>query len=229
MADDSQDVFITGVGGNVAQWSTEATASQMAGALKKIGSQNTKIIELLTKMMSGQSVTVKQAGKAIGEGAKLQRSIDKQTAKDTTNANTSQRVLRDIDKKFGGFGSLFDGLNTTMGKQLVQEKKTTKAVERLMKASGMSEGDARATVEADNKAKEQMNFLKKAVVSIASVSLMAEEATRAGFEERFDMASELRQSGLMNGLSGMNEGMIDIARTISETGFTFGQAAEFTK
>ena len=96
MADDSQDVFITGVGGNVAQWSTEATASQMAGALKKIGSQNTKIIELLTKMMSGQSVTVKQAGKAIGEGAKLQRSIDKQTAKDTTNANTSQRVLRDI-------------------------------------------------------------------------------------------------------------------------------------
>ena len=70
MADDSQDVFITGVGGNVAQWSTEATATQMAGALAKIGSQNTKIIELLTKMMSGQSVTVKQAGKAIGEGGR---------------------------------------------------------------------------------------------------------------------------------------------------------------
>tara|TARA_Y100000385_G_C13099398_1_gene643494 strand:- start:1917 stop:3932 length:2016 start_codon:yes stop_codon:yes gene_type:complete len=229
MADDSQDVFITGVGGNVAQWSTEATATQMAAALTRIGSQNTKIIGLLTKMIGGQSVTVKQAGKAIGEGAKLQRSIDKQTAKDTTNSSTTQRVLRDIDKKFSGFGSLFDGLNNTMGKQLVQEKKTTKAVERLMKASGMSEGDARATIEADNKAKEQMNFLKKAVTSIASVSLMAEEATNAGFQERFDMASELRQSGLMNGLSGMNEGMIDISKTISETGFTFGQAAEFTK
>ena len=102
MADDSQDVFITGVGGNVAQWSTEATATQMAGALAKIGSQNTKIIELLTKMMSGQSVTVKQAGKAIGEGAKLQRSIDKQTSKDSVNSTTTQGVLRNIDKKFGG-------------------------------------------------------------------------------------------------------------------------------
>ena len=229
MADDSQDVFITGVGGNVAQWSTEATASQMAAALTRIGSQNTKIIGLLSKMTSGQSVTVKQAGKAIGEGAKLQRSIDKQTAKDTTSATTTQGVLRGIDKKFGNFGSMFDGLNNIMGKQLVQEQKTTKAVERLMKASGMNEGDARLTVDADNKAKEQMNFMKKAVASIASVTLLAEEATDAGFQERFDMASELRQSGLMNGLSGMNDGMISIANTISETGFTFGQAAEFTK
>lgn len=229
MADDSQDVFITGVGGNVAQWSTEATASQMAAALTRIGSQNTKIIGLLSKMTSGQSVTVKQAGKAIGEGAKLQRSIDKQTAKDTTSATATQGVLRGIDKKFGNFGSMFDGLNNIMGKQLVQEQKTTKAVERLMKASGMNEGDARLTVDADNKAKEQMNFMKKAVASIASVTLLAEEATDAGFQERFDMASELRQSGLMNGLSGMNDGMISIANTISETGFTFGQAAEFTK
>ena len=33
----------------------------------------------------------------------------------------------------------------------------------------------------------------------------------------------------MDGIKGVNEGFIGIAKTISETGFTFGMAAEFTK
>ena len=50
-----------------------------------------------------------------------------------------------------------------------------------------------------------------------------------GFEDRFNLANEIRQSGLMAGFDTVQAGMLNMAEMINQTGFTFGQAAVFTK
>ena len=56
---DEQDVFISGISGSIAQWSTEATASKIAGTLKQISTQNASIIQLLNAVKGGGSLSSK--------------------------------------------------------------------------------------------------------------------------------------------------------------------------
>ena len=50
-----------------------------------------------------------------------------------------------------------------------------------------------------------------------------------GFEDRFNLANEIRQSGLMAGLDMASSGVQGFAETVRNSNFTLGQAAEFVK
>jgi CRISPR/Cas system CMR-associated protein Cmr5 small subunit len=118
-----------------------------------------------------------------------------------------------------------------------EARKDAITLKQLM-SSGLSGEQAQGVIDAekDNKGywKDQDKLINRKNFTKVGASILAlfatiENATKAGFMERFDMASELRQSGLAANINKTNQGFVQLSRMISETGFTFGEAASFTK
>ena len=226
---DEQDVFISGISGSIQQWGTEATATKMEATLQKIHAQNSTMTQLLTALKNGEQVTQKQAAKAVNATKGTTKATEKATVKETQGTTRTHGLLSNLSQsvKEGWQGSS-NGIVDQLRKNQIEATRLEKDTQRLI-AAGMSREDATATLKAEKRAEQQTSFFKKAAVGVIGLAAAAEEATMAGFQQRFDMASEIRQSGLMDGIGGVTEGFISIAKTISETGFTFGQAADFTK
>jgi hypothetical protein len=230
-----QDVFISGISGSIAQWSTEATAGRISATLSKIAGQNSQLINLLNHVAAGTKMSTKE----MNEMGNEVRSSNKA-------AQAGQKTERIEAAKQGQF---WKGLMSKVGmgddrivQQLIVNHRATvnasKQIESLVK-SGFTRPEATSLVEESNGfrgGKDSGEFVKsirknftKIGASIYALVTGIEEATKTGFMERFDMASELRQSGLTAGFTDINQGFIQLSKIISETGFTFGEAAEFTK
>jgi hypothetical protein len=226
-----QDVFISGISGSIAQWSTEATAGRISATLSKIAGQNSQLINLLNHVAAGTKMSTKE----MNEMGNEVRSSNKA-------AKSGQKAERIEAAKQGQF---WKGLMSKVGmgdnrivEQLIKNQRATvnasKKIESLVK-SGVDRDLATKYVETqDDDGKvtgsniNRKNFTKAAGAVIAFLATI-EDATKAGFLERANMAAELRQSGLASSLGKMNQGFLQLSRMVSETGFTFGQAAEFTK
>ena len=224
---DEQDVFISGISGSIAQWSTEATASKIAGTLKQISTQNASIIQLLNAVKGGGSLSSKELKKVGDElrqnGVKVTRGQKQEQAQNTQTQGVLSRHLKGLQ----GIVMGVDGLTDQIVKNAREERKAEVQLKQLMQA-GLSKEEAVQTLEGE----KQARGYEKMTAALASVLGMAEavqEATKVGFEQRFDFAEELRTSGLLGGLDSLNDGFISVAKTVSDTGFTFGMAAEFTK
>ena len=222
-----QDVFISGISGSIQQWSTEATASKIEGTLKQISAQNASIIGLLNAVKSGGSMSSKELRKVGAELRTNNTKQDKSQKADSIEKNQTQSWLGKMTSALGSIGATGTDTKNIILQDHRASRKEANDIRQLMQ-TGLTQAEAQKVVDGD---KQKMNFEKMAAVAATAMGALAtvQEATRVGFEQRYDMASELRQSGLMDGIKGVNEGFIGIAKTISETGFTFGMAAEFTK
>ena len=224
---DEQDVFISGISGSIAQWSTEATASKIAGTLKQISTQNASIIQLLNAVKGGGSLSSKELKKVGDElrqnGVKVTRGQKQEQAQTTQTQGVLSRHLKGIQSMVMGQ----DRLSDQIIKNAREERKEAVQLKQLMQA-GLSKEEATATLEGE---KQERGYEKMAAALSAGLGMIAavEEATKTGFEQRFDFAEELRTSGLLGGIGSVTDGFISIAKTVSDTGFTFGMAAEFTK
>jgi hypothetical protein len=224
---DEQDVFISGVSGSIAAWSTEATASKIAGTLKQISAQSASILTLLNAVKSGSSLSSKELSQIKGElrtNNKQEKVSQKADSTQSSQArNAWGRLSAGIQNMVSGHDNLADQIIKNQRETNLHNKKLTD----LLKA-GLNRDEAEKVLTGE---KEKKNFEKMAAAASGVIMSIGgiEEATKVGFEQRFDMASELRQTGLMDGINGVNEGFISIAKTISSTGFTFGMAAEMTK
>ena len=224
---DEQDVFISGISGSIASWSTEATASRIAGTLKQISTQNASIIQLLNAVKGGGSLSAKELKKVGDElrqnGVKVTRGQKQEQAQNTQTQGIFTRHLKGLQ----GIVMGVDGLTDQIVKNAREERKAEVQLKQLMQA-GLSKEEAVQTLEGE---KQSRAYEKMTAALSAGLGMIAavEEATKTGFEQRFDFAEELRTSGLLGGISSVNDGFISIAKTVSDTGFTFGMAAEFTK
>ncbi|MBC8429103.1 MAG: hypothetical protein H8D95_00805 [Candidatus Endolissoclinum sp.] len=222
-----QDVFISGISGSIQQWSTEATASKIEGTLKQISAQNASIIGLLNAVKSGGSMSSKELRKVGAELRTNNVKQDKSQKADSIEKNQTQSWLGKMTSALGSIGATGTDTKNIILQDHRASRKEANDIKHLMQ-TGLTQAEAQKVVDGD---KQKMNFEKMAAVAATAMGALeaVQEATKVGFEQRYDMASELRQSGLMDGISGVNEGFVGIAKTISETGFTFGMAAEFTK
>tara|TARA_B110000037_G_scaffold63247_1_gene77364 strand:+ start:267 stop:2279 length:2013 start_codon:yes stop_codon:yes gene_type:complete len=224
---DEQDVFISGISGSIASWSTEATASRIAGTLKQISAQNASIIQLLNAVKGGGSLSSKELKKVGDElrqnGAKVTRGQKQEQAQNTQTQGVLSRHLKGIQSMVMGQ----DRLSDQIVKNAREERKEAVQLKQLMQA-GLSKEEATATLEGE---KQERGYEKMLAGLSAGLGMIAavQEATKVGFEQRFDFAEELRTSGLLGGINSVNDGFISVAKTVSDTGFTFGMAAEFTK
>jgi hypothetical protein len=73
---------------------------------------------------------------------------------------------------------------------------------------------------------------QKTIKGLAGVTVAAEGFNAflgQAFEDRFNLANEIRQTGLFAGLDSASSGLVGFAEAVRENNFTLGQAAEFTK
>ena len=226
---EEQDVFISGISGSIQQWGTEATATKMEATLTRIQAQNSAMTQLLTAIKNGESVTQKQTAQAVSATKNTVKATEKASTKETQGTTRTHGLLNNLSQSVkDGWSGSSSGIIDQLRKNQLEATKLERDTQRLIQ-SGMTRDDAVSTLKQEKRQEEQMGFFKKAALGVIALSAGAEEASMAGFEQRFDLASDIRQSGLMAGIGGLNEGFISIAQTISETGFTFGQAADFTK
>jgi len=226
-----QDVFISGISGSIAQWSTEATAGRISTTLSQIAGQNVQLINLLNHVAAGTKMSTKE----MNEMGNEVRSSNKA-------AKSGQKAERIEAAKQGQF---WKGLMSKVGmgdnrivEQLIKNQQSTrnasKKIEELVK-SGVNRDVATSFVRKEDEdgnllpdSVNRKNFTKAAGAVMAFLATI-EDATKAGYLERANMAAELRQSGLTASLDKTNQGFLQLSRMISETGFEFGHAAEFTK
>ena len=223
---EQQDVFITGVGGGVAEWSTEATATRIEATLKQIAGQNTIVLQLLNAVKGGEQLSAKELN-AIGNEVRQTKTKIVQGNKKQETAKAQERSeagkhINFLKRMITGQDRHFD-----LTIKQAQEDARYKRQHIMLMEQGLSKQEATDMLEAE-KTKAKYDKAMVAIAGAAGAVGAVKEAVQVGFEQRFNMAEELRTSGLLDGIDGVNQGFISIAKTISETGFTFGQAAEFT-
>lgn len=223
---DEQNVFISGISGSIQQWSTEATATKIEGTLKKIASQNTSIIQLLNAVKGGGSLSAKELNKV---GAELRQTKDKIVSGNKKEEILEAQTRGEVSKHTNYWKRLITGQDRQFGETIKQSQEDARYKKQMIMLmnQGMSQQEATDTLEAEKTKKQYDKAMATVIASAGSIAAVT-EAVQVGFEQRFNMAEELRTSGLLDGIDGVNQGFISIAKTIAETGFTFGQAAEFT-
>ena len=225
---EEQDVHISSISGSIAQWSTEATATKIQATLNQIAGQNSQLLGLLNAVKGG----TKMSARGMKDLGDEMRSMDKtQKAGQKSEKIEAQRDGQKWKGILSSMGMGNDGIIDQLRKNRIEASKDSKTLASLMKM-GFDEPEAKSIVakskSAEFSAKMRDNFTKGAV-AVAGLVKGIEEATKTGFMERFDMAGELRQTGLAASLGDVNQGFIQLSKIVSETGFTFGEAAAFTK
>lgn len=225
---EEQDVHISGISGSIAAWSTEATATKIQSTLTRIAGQNSQLLQLLNAVKGG----TKMSARGMKDLGDEMRSMDKtQKAGQKTEKIEAQR---DGQKWKGILSSMGIGSDNVIDQLRKNRLTATKEHRELiaLQKMGFSEPESKAAIaeskSAEFSAKMRDNFTKGAV-AVAGLVAGIEEATKTGFMERFDMAGELRQTGLASSLGDVNQGFIQLSKIVNETGFTFGEAAAFTK
>lgn len=239
------NVYIEGIDPSIPQWSTEATLQQIKNILTRENALTGDVSKKLDNVVKGDSGALAVLRQTLGETVKNQRATDE--LKDAVVKGNVQEVQ--MAKQQSGVMSniksyLMDSLRNDelqLKRQELQNKKLIDALEKKYVADGMDADEARllAKMEGARKHAEErgsdgglIQGFGDAIMKLGQIGVAAEGINAfvgAGFEDRFNLANEIRQSGLMAGFDTVQAGMLNMADMVNKTGFTFGQAAEFTQ
>lgn len=234
------DVIIEGLGPNVPTWSTEKTLAEIKQILQKENMLTSDVSRRVDGLKAGTAQSLKVLQETLGEAEATKKATEdlKTVAKSQIQEERTSR---------GIFGNIYKGIQN-----LVQQEKITEEYERkrhnalidsLTKKYEMG-GKGLDPAEARQKAKRDAALMgtegsskitdpfQSVVKGIAGLTVAAEGFNAflgQGFEDRFNLANEIRQSGLFAGLDSASAGLIGFSETVRNSNFTLGQAAEFVK
>ena len=226
--EEQQDVYISGIAGSIDTWSKEVTQKSIESAIKQLNADSNGILRLLKATASGVDLSADQMQKI---GNTLKKQVQK-IEENGDDANRSSEAASRHDK--GTFKALFDlhrGGNKKAAQQAADQAtrdKNSNALHKLGYSEATSQRAANVVMHGRNIQRLGKKLLAGGFVAGA---IVAEEtaSTTEGAMNRFDMVTDMRRMGLFAGQELANKGFIDIAKTISNTNFTFGEATEFTK
>ena len=231
------DVFINGLGPGVPQWSTEATLNQVKAILQKENMLTQQVVRSLQALAKGDATARKQVAQSTQQAAQ-------ENAKATQElVGTVKESVAEEKKSFNIFSNISKGISRLIQQeQLSQEFEKSRArklesiLEKKNLAAGMDPAQARQKAKFDavtQGVKEGGMPGFTDLLGAAAKLTVAAEGFNAflgqGFEDRFNLANEIRQSGLMAGLDMASSGVQGFAETVRNSNFTLGQAAEFVK
>ena len=231
------DVFINGLGPGVPQWSTEATLNQVKAILQKENMLTQQVVKSIEALAKGDATARKQVAQSTQQAAQ-------ENAKATQElVGTVKESVAEEKKSFNIFSNISKGISRLIQQeQLSQEFEKSRArklesiLEKKNLAAGMDPAQARQKAKFDAvtqgvKDGGMPGFTD--LLGAAAKLSVASEGFNAflgqGFEDRFNLANEIRQSGLMAGLDMASSGVQGFAETVRNSNFTLGQAAEFVK
>lgn len=226
----AEDVYIAGLGPGVPEWSNEATQQQVLNALNSGFSSNVQVNRQIMTILSNISRDETESSDklaAIVNGIKnTEGAIKKGNATDVSNSNTNK-------KQTGFLASLFNILSDTNRTAKKQLDITKRIAEYEKQGLTTSEANLRANIESSaNQMGSLLDDIKEVGFGIgAAVAAIgaANAKTIEGTTNRFNLAQEMRQSGLLAGMDSAGAGLIGLSKTISRSNFTFGEAADFTR
>jgi hypothetical protein len=228
---DTQDVIIVGVEGGVTAWSTESTQKSIADGIKQTTAQNAAIIALLRLVAKGEAASKDQLNAIKVEIGKQSKAT---TVTNRTNKDNAQRQSQAEGKNSSVWNAFLNLQKINTGQLKTNDRNAAarqSKIEQLMKL-GSTKDSATKSVDKDETMEKYKKIGAKAIITAGGIKAAIDTikaAVQQGFTERFDMAGDMRQSGLMAGVDKAEQGFVSISRMITETGFTFGEAAEFTK
>lgn len=242
------NVYIEGIDPSIPQWSTEATLQQIKNILSKENALTSTVSKQIDNLAKGDANTLNVLRQTMGQQAKNNKATEE--LKDAVVKGNAQEQAS-INKQTGIFSSIKSFLQDSLRNDDIQlrrqELQHQKLVETLTKQNiglGMTEDVAKRTAKQDAAIKHAqargvnieepglINSFGDAMLKLGQIGVAAEGVNafvQQGFEDRFNLANEIRQSGLMAGFDTVQAGMLNMADMINKTGFTFGQAAEFTQ
>ena len=226
----AEDVYIAGLGPGVPEWSNEATQQQVLNALNSGFSSNVQvnrqIMTILSNISRGESGSSDKLGAIVNGIKKTEGAIKKGNATDVSNSNTNK-------KQTGFLASLTNILSDTNRTAKKQLDVTERIAEYEKQGLTTSEANLRANIESSaNQAGSLYGDAKKVIAGIAAavgIVSTANSKTIEGTTNRFNLAQEMRQSGLLAGMDSAGAGLLGLSKTISRSNFTFGEAADFTR
>lgn len=218
----AEEVIIQGFGnGNeMPDFATEATQKQVLNALKAAGlggldssdmdklinaisTGDGDVVNTLKKIQSTNSQSSDTLDKLKDANKKLENAIKKGDKTAIKESNETQKILSEFSGLMGG---IRDGL----------------------KSGELGLGDAISTVGAGLQALTgPAGKLGGAIIGLATAVNGANQFMIGIGEDRFNLANEIRQSGLATSLTTAESSMISFSEMVNKTSFTLGQAAEF--
>ena len=249
-----ENVFIEGLGPNLPQWSTEATLRDIKNILAGENKLTADVSRKLDAVAKGEAATLKVLRQTIQQTSdSVEKAVDdlKTTTVKATDIEKkslgmfgristalqdmvrNDRIQQELDarrnklledsltRKYMGPGQVYadDEANARLAAKLELAKKTDNA--DLLSFEGLA--DKALPVQM----KDHIGKLGKAGAAILTASEGINGFLQQGFEDRFNLANEIRQSGLMAGFDATTAGLQNMSEMITATGFTFGDAAAF--
>ena len=220
----AEEVIIQGVGNGPPDFATETTLKQLVGVMSKTaGFENLKP-EDLNRIASAISKGDGDVGKALkdlklnntgglskakDELERLNQSLQKQIGADKRSEKNRDDDAEESKTLLGGMQKLLQ--NIKIG---VEEEKISVGDGIAALATGLTAVVAPVATAVGG-----------LVAGVASLSNAYNSFSIELGQTRFDLANQIRQSGLASSLDEASTGMIGFAEMVSENTFTFGQAA----
>lgn len=228
----ADNVFIDGLGAGVPAWSTETTQEKLLQKMTEGVSKDTaagkQMILLLGKISRGEKATKDQLAKAVQALGDIKSSTN-------DSAVAAKGNKKSNDQQLGLFTRLISGMDKQTAILKKQENWASKSAS-YMKQQGMSQGAADMQASFDGvgdtfgkimSAANEDGFKIAASIAAAVEGLSASFET--GVEDRFNLAQEMRQSGMFAGMDTASAGLMNLAKTVTGANFTFGEAQAFTQ
>jgi hypothetical protein len=233
------EVFINGLGPGVPQWSTEKTLAEIKAILAKENILTSDVSKRIDNVAKGNAETVK----VLRETVANERANQKATQK-LTEVTKSQ--IQEEKTSRGIFSNIYKGIQDLIRHEQLTEQYNAKRAQSLEDAltkkyelgGKVDPVNARFQAKMDmvTKGTQDSSALgdpfQKTIKGLAGVTVAAEGFNAflgQAFEDRFNLANEIRQTGLFAGLDSASSGLVGFAEAVRENNFTLGQAAEFTK
>lgn len=216
----AEEVIIGGIGNGPPDFATETTQRQVLQALKAAGiagldssdmnnlisaisNGDDNVVDTLKKIQVTNSKSSNTLGKLQEAQERLKTAINKGDKTATKESNETQKILSEFAGLMGG---IRDGL----------------------KNGDLGFGDAISAVGSGLAALSgPAAKLGGAIVGLATAVNGANQFMLQIGEDRFNLANEIRQSGLAASLTDAQSGLIGFSEMVNRTSFTLGQAAEF--
>jgi len=229
------DVYISGIDPSIPGWATENTMASIRQILASMSANTDETNKALDKIYTGESGDAEKAFKVLhdtlGEVRQQGAKADKANADEKSNRT---RITASNNKIAGYFEQLIkqSEIANEIAKNDAERqrdafiKRTTANNENITEEMAGQQFDSE---QVSKRFEEVTAKLGKSAVGILATTKMINSFMGQQAEDRFNMAQEIRQSGLMAGFSEVEAGLEQMSAMINENNFTLGEAAEFTK
>jgi len=232
---ENNDIYISGIDPSIPGWATENTMASIRQLLASMSANTDETNKALDKIYTGESGDAEKAFKVLhdtlGEARQQGAKADKANADEKSHRT---RIAASNNKIAGYFEKLIrqSEISNEIAKNDAERqrdqfiKRTTANNENITEEMAGQQFDSEQVSKRFNEVTEKLG---KSAVGILATTKMINSFMGQQAEDRFNMAQEIRQSGLMAGFSEVEAGLEQMSAMINENNFTLGEAAEFTK